>query len=132
MEKSNTALEDWPIISSYTREEALDDGVLVDLTQTDEWPEAGFKIPGACTIAVWALINPEAMPSCQDMNGRLWDVCTMFKNAIRRNGGGREIMFEVLFKMGNTAKLTNTKLKAVCGPGDNAGPVITIMLPEED
>ncbi|KKN09855.1 hypothetical protein LCGC14_1042260, partial [marine sediment metagenome] len=88
MENNITALEDWPIISQYTREDALDDGVLVDLTQTDEWPEAGFTIPGACTIAVWNIINPEPMPSCQDMNGRLWDTLYMLKLAIARNGGG--------------------------------------------
>jgi hypothetical protein len=32
--------------------------------------------------------------------------------------------------MGKELKLV--ELKAVCGPGDNSEPVITIMLPEED
>jgi hypothetical protein len=29
-------------------------------------------------------------------------------------------------------KQETVQLKAVCGPGDNAEPVITIMLPDED
>ena len=41
-------------------------------------------------------------------------------------------MFDVLFQMGNTAKLTSVQLKSICGPGDSGEPVITIMLPDED
>ena len=39
--------EDAPVIYSYTRKQAIEDGVLVDLT---EWSkETGFTIPVACT-----------------------------------------------------------------------------------
>ena len=43
--------DDAPIIFSYTRTQALEDGVLIDLS---EWAgETGFGIPVACTAAVW-------------------------------------------------------------------------------
>jgi hypothetical protein len=40
-------------------------------------------------------------------------------------------MLEVLYVM-EGRKMNKVKLKALCGPGDNGEPVITIMLPEED
>ena len=43
--------EDVPVTFSYTRAQAIDDGVLVDMT---EWAkETGFRIPVACTAMVW-------------------------------------------------------------------------------
>ncbi len=42
---------DAPVIFTYTRAQAIEDGVLVDLS---EWAkETGFKIPVACTSEVW-------------------------------------------------------------------------------
>ena len=39
------------VIFSYTRSQAIEDGVLVDLS---EWArETGFRFPVACTRAVW-------------------------------------------------------------------------------
>jgi hypothetical protein len=40
-----------PVIHAYSRAEALEDGVLVDVTSTAR--EAGFRIPVALTRAVW-------------------------------------------------------------------------------
>ena len=40
------------MISSYSRKQALEDGVLVDLNQFIPVPESGYKYPVACTIAV--------------------------------------------------------------------------------
>lgn len=40
-----------PIVFSYSRAQAIADGVLVDLT---EWArETGFTVPVVCTSAVW-------------------------------------------------------------------------------
>ena len=51
MSHTNNPFDDAPIIHSYTRAQAIEDGVLVDLT---EWArETGFHIPVACTAAVW-------------------------------------------------------------------------------
>jgi len=50
-----------PVIFSYTRKQAIEDGVLVDLTPFAK--ETGFKIPVACTAAVWHeyVVPPEKM-----------------------------------------------------------------------
>ena len=42
----------WDLIFSYTRAQAIEDGVLVDVTETAK--EAGFRIPVALTQSVWA------------------------------------------------------------------------------
>ena len=65
------------VIYSYTREQALEDGFLVDVSETAS--EAGFTIPVAMTRAAWTDLvewndNNRAF---QDEAGRLWDVLTM-------------------------------------------------------
>lgn len=58
-------MEEWEIISVYTREQALNDGVLVDVSSLAR--AAGFKVPVAVTQAVWAnYLEPDG---CQ----RVWD-----------------------------------------------------------
>ncbi len=47
------------ILFSYSREDALADGVLIDLSQLAS--EAGFKFPTAITSAAWdVVIEPPA------------------------------------------------------------------------
>ena len=86
------------------------------------------------TCAAWG--RCVAVPpgvECQDEEGRLWDVAWLLACAIRRGGSGTEVRFGVHVRNDNregTPPLV--RLKAVCGPGDLGGPVITVMLPEED
>lgn len=118
-------------IYTYTREQALKDGVLIDVTTTAR--EAGFKYPVAVTQAVWeGTITPdeEARNLGQSEAGRLWDVLWMCYLEARRNGSGSEIRFSLYVVRGSSSKLVN--LKALCHPGDNQEPVITIMMPDED
>ena len=129
---------DFEVISSYTRAQAIDDGVLVDLMQAktiEAVRDVGIRFNTAMTAAAFsqtvAPIDGGKLPAGQDLQGRLWDVLWMLKNAIRNSGDTDIIHFKVIVaQMNNTRKLI--KLKAVCGPGDNAEPVITIMLPDED
>jgi hypothetical protein len=121
------------VIYSYTRKQALADGVLHDVSKLAS--EAGITFPVACTTAVWAMLNPERMPCGQSFEGRGWDLVWMLRCSIKAGARGSNIRFQVIFgyegpRGGYKQKLTN--LKAVCGPGDDAEPVITIMLPEED
>jgi hypothetical protein len=123
------------IISIYSREQALEDGVLVDVSKTAK--EAGFKFPVAVTSALWGLINdiPKSH-SHQDTEGRLWDVLFMAAFNSRR-GGGSIMNYQIIMhhniqtRAGKRVK-TYLDLKAICGPGDNGEPVITIMLSIED
>lgn len=125
------------VIYSYTRAQAIEDGVLVDVSETAR--EAGFRWPVAMTAAAWADCvawseedNQQAV--CQDESGRLWDVLWMALNAIRSANGGTQIEYQ-LYRVprdGKSIEARLTSLKLVCGPGDAGEPVITIMLPGED
>ena len=122
------------VISSYTRTQAIDDGMLVDVSHVAR--EAGFSFPVALTRAAWSdcVEWSEAdskRQTYQDESGRLWDVLWMASRAARR--GGQEIRFQ-LYRVprgGRGMRPRLVTLKAVCGPGDEGEPVITIMLPTE-
>ncbi len=122
------------IIYTYTRAQAIEDGVLIDVSEMAK--EAGIKWPVAVTAAVWALtedILPEHRH--QDVTGRLWDVLWMLRWAIvspeGRLPGSTETEVLYRFVMHHDGEELVT-LKAVSGPGDDLEPVITVMLPEED
>jgi len=124
---------DMEIISSYSRAQAIEDGVLVDASSMAR--EAGFTFPVAITDTVWSLYVkvPDGVFG-QDEQGRLWDILNVLRFDIARRKNEEEndiILFTVLVKNDNSQPKT-VKLKAVCGPGDDPKPVITIMLPEED
>lgn len=125
------------VIYSYTRAQAIVDGVLVDVSETAR--EAGFRWPVAMTSAAWADCvawseEDNQRQIYQDASGRLWDVLWMALNAIRRANGGTQIEYQ-LYRVprdGKSAEARLTSLKLVCGPGDAGEPVITITLPGED
>lgn len=70
------------LIHVYTRENAPDDGVLVDVSDTAR--EAGINWPVAPTAVAFARyveVPPGVM--CQDEAGRLWDIVYMLSLALR-------------------------------------------------
>ncbi len=113
-----------PAIDIYTRAQAIEDAVLVDVSE--KAAEAGFKVPVALTRALWDIIDRHQED--QDTMGHLWDVLWMASLAARR-GGSDPILFQLLLRHGRKQRAT---LKMHSGPGDEAEHVITIMLPEED
>jgi hypothetical protein len=125
------------LISSYSRRQAIEDGVLVDLMQPETVGavrEAGFKFPVAMTAGAFAATVAEIdkeLPQGQDLQGRLWDVLWMLSLAIRST---RQSTDRVSFRVSvwDGKRRNEVKLWSVCGPGDNAQPVITIMLEGED
>lgn len=123
--------EDMDVIYSYSRKQAIDDGVLIDVGEMGK--EAGIKFPIAITSAVWnKYVEVPDGVSCQDKTGRLWDIVWMLYCRI---AGSRDIGTHVLFRLyvRNTNEAADlVTLKAVCGPGDDGDPVITVMLPNED
>jgi hypothetical protein len=112
-------------IYSYSRQQAIEDGVLVDLSHNivirQHW-----KHPFACTDRVWALIERALTQEGQDLNGILHDVSVMSKRAVPRGQDCMVIRFEVIIME------TKHALKLHVGPGDNAEPVLTLMFPHED
>ena len=79
------------VIYSYTRAQAIEDGVLVDLA---EWArETGFSVPVACTTTVWHeyVVPPDRTREWgQSERGRAHDLLWMLLNAIRQNGGAQD------------------------------------------
>lgn len=122
------------IISAYTRAQALEDGVLVDVSNTAR--EAGFVFPVAVTRAVFdRYIEVPPGVKMQDADGRLWDVVYMLHNAIKTGNGGEQTTFRVYVRNHNRQSMSArdlVTLKAVCGPDDDSAPCITIMLTTED
>ncbi len=124
-----------PVISRYTRAQAIEDGILGEVSP-DLAREAGFVMPIAMTSAVWekyVKIPKLAQETGQDATGRLWDILNMLRFAIQRSAGGDTILFKLHVRNDDRRQAPPlVTLKAVCGPGDDMEPVLTIMLPEED
>src|SRR5207237_9145322 len=116
----------------YTRAQAVEDGVLIDVSAVAR--EAGVRYPVALTSAAWGrCVTVPPGVECQDEAGRLWDVLWLLACAVRRRGGGPEGRFGVHVRDDNRERTPPlVRLKAVCGPGDQGEPVITVMLPDED
>jgi hypothetical protein len=121
-----------PVVFAYTRAQAIDDGVLVDVTETAN--ETGLKYPTALTVAAWqkCVVAPDGVEG-QDEQGRLWDIVCLLRHAISTGvrAETRRLEFTVSVRT-DKHRSENVTLTAVCGPGDDAEPVITVMLPHED
>lgn len=119
-----------PVIYRYTRQQAIEDGVLVDLSAWSR--ETGFTIPVACTAAVWNqyVVPPEGTKELgQSERGRAHDMIWMLRQAIRRKPGTADrLTYEVIF-LNQHQKHETVTLKAICGPGDGPEAVMTILLP---
>jgi len=138
-------------IFSYTRAQAIGDGVLIDLTTaTDDkgqrlCPQAGFTVPVAITRAAWAQTIEAGgswrtdgegevleLKGGQSLTGRLWDVLWMLRVASGKAANSDRVHFQVLVDVLGNGRRQRVRLWALCGPGDDARPVITIMLEGED
>ena len=117
-------------ISEYSRKQAIDDGVLVDVSDTKAYRDTGFRYPIALTRAVWNIVEsiPASKVGWESVDARLYDLLSMMRLASRR--GGDTIVFDLLMTQPHGKR--KLWLKSICGPGDTAAPVITIMLPSED
>lgn len=133
MKNIENPFEGWEVISTYTRAQALEDGTLVDVSELAK--EAGFLYPVAVTHAVHCVLNPSSALERQGQSfaGRAWDMFFVLRVAIRSmHNPGDDIRFSPLFVPQSGGRPEPLALRSVCGPGDNAEPVITIMLPHED
>lgn len=126
------------VVFSYTRKQAIEDGVLIDVTEAAR--EAGFRWPVAVTAAVWDDCvawsdEDNRRQTWQDESGRLWDLLFVAAYAVqtaRENTG--ELRYEIcrVPRDGHSAEARPVMLKLVAGPGDAGEPVITILQPHED
>jgi hypothetical protein len=123
------------VIYSYSRMQAIQDGVLVDLSSFFPNDTRLYKWPVACTAAVWRLIENACHKTktseyvevpLSEAGPWVWDLCWMSVKAKTRVISSREHLFVC------TIGRKPHTFKAVCGPGDDGEPVVTLMLPDED
>jgi len=120
------------VIHSYTRAQAIADGVLVDVTATAR--KCGFVLPVAMTATLFA--DCEGWAECSDWgNGEPtaeqfveWLLC-FARETIRAS---RSIHSDRLtLSLAHFAGRTKSAVIHV-GPGDDAEPVMTLMYPGEE
>ena len=127
-----------PEISTYSRAQAIADGILVDVSDTAR--EAGFSIPVAVTRTVWTRLValPDGYRGFQDERGRLWDILWMARHyALRASDRDRVRMCVLVrdirkdLRDSNRAPRKHFPIVAI-GAGDTGEPAITLMFPEDD
>ncbi|ULQ60404.1 hypothetical protein K7I13_03595 [Brucepastera parasyntrophica] len=130
-------MDNWETVYSYSRKQAIEDGVLIDITEAAK--ESGFVLPVAVTASVYhGLIVPSNRAETeygQSVEGRLHDMLFLLQYAIRITSGKSQLLFDVAFLMENESGEIGdreVKLKAVIDGGDDGSPVVTIMGEEED
>jgi len=122
-----------PVVYSYTRAQAVADGVQVEVTKTAQ--EAGIRFPVFLTRAVFdAYVAVPPNVTGQDEAGRLWDVVWMLRFAIQRTSRGVSRLPFALYVRNDNRAAKLVKLIAVAGPLDidDPSPSITVMMPDED
>jgi len=126
------------VIYSYTRAQAIEDGVLVDAGPIAK--EVGFKLPVALTSAVWSdcvawTDSDSRKKPFQDQSGRLYDVLFMAAFAIRTSEDSGDRLLYELYRVprdGDSTAAERVTLKLIFGPGDHGEPAMTILFPIED
>ena len=131
------------VISTYTRAQAIEDGVLVDAGPMAK--EVGFRFPVALTSAVWAdcvawTDSDSQKNPFQDQSGRLYDVLIMAAFAIQTSEKSSDrllygVLLYELYRVPRDGFSTEAKpvtLKLIIGPGDQGEPVLTILFPNQD
>lgn len=119
-------------VSVYTREQAVADGLLVDLSAiVPDVCRQHYHYPVACTAAVWAIIDKAARnrPYGNSVAGIVHDILWMSR-VWRREISPNTVITRVIITGAGKRRLHDFKL--VAAPGDKLEPVITVMLPEED
>ena len=122
-----------PVVYSYTRKQALADGVQVEVSKTAQ--EAGIRFPMFLTRTVWdAYVTVPPGVTAQDEAGRLWDLVWMTRFAILRARPGVDRIPVALYVRNDNRRAKLVKLIATCGPRDidDPAPAITLMMPDED
>jgi hypothetical protein len=118
-------------IFRYTRQDAIRDGYLLDIS-TAARARADLKLPSAITLGLWEALargekfNPHH-PAVMDLcDGVAFAAAGLTSSEWFDREDGGTLFF--------TFKSCGRKLSAkfVLGPGDDAMPVVTIMLPGED
>lgn len=116
------------VIDVYTRAQAIEDGILVDLMQDkmEKVCRQFYKYPIACTAGVFEAMETSVKytrgASFAGILGDMFSMCRLTGRSIDPTTKA--------FKCKVGRRLLD--LKMVCGPGDDAEPVLTLMFIDED
>ena len=106
--------DNWDLISTYTRQQAIDDGVLIDVTDTAL--QTGFKLNTVVTSAVFADF-PDITP-----------LLLAFRLMIELSGNKEKDLLKEVF---TDSEGFNHEVWLHVGAGDTPIPVLTLMYPED-
>lgn len=140
---NNSLFSDSYLIFSYTRADALRDGVLIELPSAKNW---GFKVPVAITAGAYGqcIAWNEPDPKLGEILRLREDMvltCAMQEaraHQRRMQTGKKErpdridFQVETVVQEGDGVEVRKIDLYMVIGPGDCGEPVGTIMLIGED
>jgi len=119
--KRGKPMENMEVINSYTAEQAVDDGFLVDVSEMAK--EAGFRWTVRISQGVHNLCTPPKSNKIQSYKGRLWDVLWIAHLAVRKAQDDYFSTFKV--KLG-------PRIYSLWAVVDGTSePAIHIILPEE-
>ena len=140
---NNSLFSDSDLIFSYTRADALQDRVLIELPSAKNW---GFKVPVAITAGAYGQCIAWNEP-----DPKLGEILRLREDMVltcairearahqRRMQAGKkerpdriDFQVETIVQRDGLAELRNVELYMVIGPGDQGEPVGTIMLIGED
>lgn len=113
----------------YTRAQALEEGLLMDITGLAK--NFGIKIPAAVTVDVFVHCileeNEEGEPDHQEMSDRLVTMLLSFTSALLKEPDlGKSAEIELSGQLG---KEPHPPIQAKLHGGDEGEPVITFMFP---
>ena len=113
------------VVYSYTRQQAIEDGVLIDLS-VHEIVRQHWRVNLCCTAAVWGEIQDAVENHGSDLAGVLQDLSVMAKVAIRPCVTVDMVDFRCIVGSGIKS------YRLVCGPDDDGSNCLTLMKPNED
>ena len=124
--------KEWTVISVYTRKQAIEDGVLINITEAAR--QSGFKLPFSITSNLHQkyVVPPQEV---QDIPGqseeeRLARLLNQACLAAFSEKQSNHAVFGMLFLM-EPEKFQNTDIWMIIDGGDDGQPVLTLMLPED-
>ncbi|WP_411330726.1 DUF6573 family protein [Desulfovibrio desulfuricans] len=125
---------DWKLICCYTRKRAIDDGIMVDVS--DFVSDFGFIVPVAITNNLFTrYIQPtnKLSDAGQSSESRMIDLLVVMMIKLFQRPNTEQLSFNVSFDMEYEEKIESklVQILAVIGQGDAGEPVLTIMLPED-
>ena len=127
-----TTDNDWDYIHSYSRQAAIEDGLLIDTTEAAR--AVGFKVHTAVTATLYhGYVEPPpgVTGEGQSLGGRLQDLLFLVLCSAKKSSPGADrATVRVAFLM-EPGRTVTVDVIAHIAPGDHGEPVLTLMMKED-